>query len=74
MSDGPEIQGPIHRDPEIMGGAPVFRGTRVPVRTLFSYLEHGSLDAYLEEFTTVTRVQALAALALAEERLVESIA
>ena len=43
-------------DPEILGGAPVFRGTRVPVKTLFEYLEHDySVEEFLECFPSVTR-------------------
>jgi len=43
-------------DPEILGGTPVFRGTRVPVKTLFDYLENNySLDEFLECFPSVTR-------------------
>jgi uncharacterized protein (DUF433 family) len=53
----------ICRDPEIMGGAPVFRGTRVPVQTLIDYLEAGdSIDEFLEGFPTVTREQVIAFL------------
>ncbi|OGA44956.1 MAG: hypothetical protein A3F74_16965 [Betaproteobacteria bacterium RIFCSPLOWO2_12_FULL_62_58] len=58
----------IHRDPEILGGTPVFVGTRVPVRILFEYLEAGdSLDVFLDEFPSVRREQAVAALELARE-------
>lgn len=43
-------------DPEVLGGAPVFKGTRVPVKTLFEYLENDySLEEFLECFPTVTR-------------------
>ncbi len=53
----------IHSDPEILGGTPVFVGTRVPVRTLLDYLEAGDrLDEFLEDFPGVTREQAVAAL------------
>jgi uncharacterized protein (DUF433 family) len=46
----------IHIDPEIQGGTPVFAGTRVPVRTLFEYLQAGeSIDVYLEDFPSVPR-------------------
>jgi uncharacterized protein (DUF433 family) len=46
----------ICRDPEVMGGAPVFCGTRVPVQTLLDYLEAGeSIDQFLEGFPSVTR-------------------
>jgi uncharacterized protein (DUF433 family) len=58
----------IHSDPEILGGTPVFVGTRVPVKTLFDYLEAGdSLDIFLDAFPSVTRQQAVAALELARE-------
>jgi uncharacterized protein (DUF433 family) len=50
-------------DPEIMGGTPVFAGTRVPVRILFEHLEAGdSLDVFLEDFPTVGRLLAIAVL------------
>jgi uncharacterized protein (DUF433 family) len=54
---------PINIDPEIMSGAPVFEGTRVPVDALFNNLSAGvSLDEFLENFPTVNREQALAVL------------
>ena len=47
---------PITIDPEILGGAPVFTGTRVPVRAMWEYLEGGdSLDVFLDHFLTVSR-------------------
>jgi uncharacterized protein (DUF433 family) len=53
----------ITRDPEIMSGTPCFAGTRVPVQTLFDYLEDGApIDEFLEDFETVTREMAIAAL------------
>jgi uncharacterized protein (DUF433 family) len=53
----------IVRDPEILGGTPVFAGTRVPVKTLFDYLEAGDrLDEYLEDFPSVTRTMAVQVL------------
>jgi uncharacterized protein (DUF433 family) len=62
---------PIHSDPEIMGGTPVFIGTRVPVQTLLDYLEEGStLDEFLDHFPSVKKEQAIAALELAKEMLV----
>ena len=61
---------PIHSDPEIMGGTPVFVGTRVPVQTLLDYLEAGDpLDEFLEDFPSVTLDQAVAVLELAKEML-----
>ncbi len=60
----------VHRDPDILGGTPVFVGTRVPVKNLFDYLEAGdSLDEFLMSFPSVTREQAVAALELAREAL-----
>lgn len=53
----------IHCDPGILSGTPVFVGTRVPARNLVDYLEGGhSLDEFLEDFPSVTREQAIAAL------------
>ncbi len=50
------MQEPITRDPEVMHGTPVFRGTRVPVKIMFEYLENGdSLDDFLEGFPTISR-------------------
>ena len=58
----------VHSDPDILGGTPVFVGTRVPVKTLYDYLEAGdSLDEFLNDFPSVTREQAVAALELARE-------
>ena len=58
---------PIERNPDILGGTPVFSGTRVPVRTLMEHLEAGDrLDDFLEDFPTVSREQALKALDLAK--------
>ena len=58
-------------DPDIQSGAPVFAGTRVPVRNLFDYLEEGdSLDVFLRQFPSVTRDQAIAVLEKARVSLV----
>lgn len=63
----------VSRDPDVMGGAPVFCGTRVPVQTLLDYLEAGeSIDQFLEGFPSVTRDQVIAFLEQAKDRLVES--
>jgi uncharacterized protein (DUF433 family) len=57
-----------HCDPEIMGGVPVFVGTRVPVQALWDYLGHGRpLQEFLEDFPTVKREQAVATIAVAAE-------
>ena len=53
----------VHSDPDILGGTPVFVGTRVPVKALLDYLEGGHrLDDFLDDFPTVTREQVVAAL------------
>jgi uncharacterized protein (DUF433 family) len=60
----------VHSDPDILGGTPVFVGTRVPFQTLLDYLEGGDpLDEFLDDFPTVTREQAVAALEQAKEAL-----
>ena len=60
----------VHSDPEILGGTPVFVGTRVPVQSLFDYLEGGeTLDEFLRQFPSVKREQAVAALDQARDSL-----
>jgi uncharacterized protein (DUF433 family) len=65
----------VIKDRDILGGEPVFRGTRVPFQTLLDYLEHGkTLNQFLDEFPTVTRENAIAALEeakAAESRLTQ---
>jgi len=61
---------PIHTDPDILGGTPVFVGTRVPVRILMEYLAAGDdLARFLDHFPTVTKEQAVAVLDFAREAL-----
>ncbi len=58
----------VHSDPEILGGTPVFVGTRVPFRNLIDYLERNhSLDDFLDAFPSVSKEQAVAALEAAHE-------
>jgi len=58
----------VHSDPDILGGTPVFVGTRVPMKTLLDYLEAGdSLDVFLDHFPSVIREQAIAVLELATQ-------
>jgi len=65
----------VHSDPEILGGEPVFVGTRVPVRTLLVYLESGeTLEEFLDNFPTVTKEQAIAFLEEAGQALLVQIA
>lgn len=60
----------IQRSDEILGGTPVFAGTRVPVRTLFDYLEEGdTLDEFLEDFPAVSREHAVKVLGQVRETL-----
>jgi uncharacterized protein (DUF433 family) len=64
----------IVRNPEIMSGTPVFRGTRVPFQNLLDYLEGGeTLDEFLDSFPSVTREQAIAALEHAKALVVSSL-
>jgi uncharacterized protein (DUF433 family) len=64
----------IVRDPEILGGTPVFRGTRVPFQTLLDYVEGGdTLNEFLDDFPTVTREAAIRALQHAKTLLVSEL-
>ncbi|HZQ07312.1 MAG TPA: DUF433 domain-containing protein [Anaerolineae bacterium] len=60
MTARPQDKWPITIDPEIVSGTPVFRGTRVPVQTLFDYIAYGyTLEEFLENFPTVKREDAV---------------
>ena len=62
----------INIDHEILGGIPVFNGTRVPIKNLFDYLETGeTIDTFLQDFDTVSREQVLKVLELSE-KLIQS--
>ena len=64
----------FHSDPEVLGGTPVFQGTRVPVQTLLDYLEGGeTLDEFLDGFPGVSREQAVAFLTMAKDALLADI-
>ncbi|MGH9556899.1 MAG: DUF433 domain-containing protein [Terriglobales bacterium] len=64
----------ITRDPDILGGTPVFRGTRVPFQALLDYLEGGqTIDEFLEDFPTVTREAAVLALEHAKALVVSQL-
>ena len=66
----PTLTNVIHSDPNILGGTPVFVGTRVPAQSLIDYLAAGdSLDKFLDAFPSVTRKQAVEALDWAREAL-----
>ena len=69
MAKQPKV---IHSDPEILGGTPVFVGTRVPAQNLIDCLEAGdTLDEFLDSFPSVTRAQAVAALEIARQAMEE---
>ena len=62
----------IQTDPEILGGTPVFSGTRVPIRSLFDHLEGGeTVDDFLEGFSSVRRDQVVALLEMSQQRVLE---
>ena len=65
----------VHSDPEILGGTPVFRGTRVPLKNLVDYLAAGdSVDEFLDHFPSVKREQAIAALEIVTKKLLPACA
>jgi uncharacterized protein (DUF433 family) len=65
----------ITSTPDVMGGTPVFAGTRVPVQTLLDYLKAGeSIDDFLDGFPTVAREQVIAFLEEAEEQIIKMVA
>ena len=69
---GQSLEKWIERDPARLGGEPVFRGTRVPVKSLFDHLAAGdALETFLDDFEGVTREQAQAVLELAGIHLLE---
>ena len=74
MRNNSNMEQAITRDPDVMHGTPVFRGTRVPVQTLFEYLEGGdTLENFLEGFPTVSRELAIQALEEAKHLLLARI-
>ena len=74
MPDTQAITKWINRDPEIMSGTPVFRGTRVPVKMLFDWLEgEASLDYFLDNFPSVSREQTVAVLELSKDLLLSEV-
>jgi uncharacterized protein (DUF433 family) len=74
MRNNRNMEQAITRDPDVMHGTPVFRGTRVPVQTLFEYLEGGdTLENFLEGFPTVTRELAIQTLEEAKHLLLARI-
>jgi uncharacterized protein (DUF433 family) len=69
-----ELKGLVHSDPEIMGGTPVFVGTRVPLQNLIDYLEGGeSIEDFLDAFPTVKREQAVAVIEAGKRTILETV-
>ena len=69
-----ELKGIIHSDPEIMGGTPVFEGTRVPLQNLIDYLEGGeSIEDFLDAFPSVRREQVVAVIEITKLEILETI-
>ena len=67
------MQSPVSISCDVLGGTPVFAGTRVPIQTLLDYLEAGdSIDDFLEGFPSVKREQVVSFLELARDRLIEA--
>lgn len=63
----------VHRDPEIMGGVPVFKGTRVPVQALFDYLKGSTIEEFKIGYPRVTDEQISAVLEFAESNLIKNL-
>jgi uncharacterized protein (DUF433 family) len=69
-----DLKGIVHSDPDIMGGAPVFVGTRVPLQNLIDALEGGeSIDDFLEGFPSVKRSQAIAVIEAGQLKMLEAV-
>lgn len=69
-----DLKGIVHSDPEIMGGTPVFVGTRVPLQNLIDYLEGGeSIDDFLEGFPSVKREQVIAVIEAGKRSILETV-
>jgi len=69
-----DLKGTVHSDPEILGGTPVFVGTRVPLRNLIDYLEGGeSIEDFLDGFPSVKRKQVLAVIEAGKLRMLEAV-
>lgn len=69
-----DLRGIIHSNPEIMGGTPVFVGTRVPLQNLIDYLEGDeSVEDFLEAFPTVKRAQAIAVIEAGKLKMLETV-
>ena len=69
-----ELKGVVHSDPQIMGGTPVFVGTRVPLRNLIDYLEGGeSIEDFLDAFPTVKREHVISVIEAGKSKMLETV-
>ncbi len=69
-----ELKGIVHSDSEIMGGTPVFMGTRVPLQNLIDYLEGGeSIEDFLDGFPSVKREQVIAVIEAGKLKMLETV-
>ena len=69
-----KLKGIVHSDPEIMGGTPVFAGTRVPLQNLIDYLEGGeSVEDFIDAFPTVKREQVIAVIEAGKLTMLETV-
>jgi uncharacterized protein (DUF433 family) len=69
-----ELKGVVHSDPQIMGGTPVFVGTRVPLQNLIDYLEGGeSIEDFLDAFPTVKREQVISVIEAGKSKMLETV-
>jgi uncharacterized protein (DUF433 family) len=69
-----ELKGVVHSDPEILGGAPVFVGTRVPLQNLIDYLEGGeSIEDFLDGFPSVKREQVITVIEAGKLKMLETV-
>ena len=69
-----DLKGVIHSDPEIMGGTPVFVGTRVPLQNLIDYLAGGeSIEDFLDGFPSVKRAQVITVIEAAKLKMLETV-
>ena len=69
-----KLEGVVHSDPEIMGGTPVFVGTRVPLQNLIDYLEGGeSIEDFLDGFPSVKRAQVITVIEAAKLKMLETV-
>lgn len=74
LMNAADLKGVVHSDPEIMGGAPVFVGTRVPLQNLIDYLEGGeSIEDFLDGFPAVKRAQVITVIEAAKLKMLETV-